>query len=669
MCKIYTASVNIKYMLQYPEIDYTHVLSELSVNRKDPCEIIRELISNSYDAEASRIDIYPILQTSGFIFVDNGTGLSETNELHGITPYKAFFSIGKSTKTIGNSIGYKCQGSKLCFASRRFTLITKCKDEEHWRYISIDNPKVNLNPKYSLQAQSDNEPWQTLRNLFVLPDERTVPILEYLGKDYFLNQFNHGAMIIVQGLEVEDFSYYYGTDGDGTNDSAKLSYIMNYIRFSTKHGDVRVLCPDKTGFPRPQAESFKKTPGYNEQCKLHIWTKGTLSEIFVGYPYLPKPDESNKAQIKSPSEVSRLRDGQFYSRRATTFQFEDRIYCLVLAIDGNRRALNNYEQLDRRGQKRSGIRLTDQRGTFICSQGVKICSYNQIFEHSKLEDYGLLGKDDGQSHYIFMINGSFELVTNRNDLSEAAIKILRNDLFIEKIKNFFDKAMSEDEVFKQLIVRLRKESESYRIEAYMQQLEELKNNVKNRTRFIVQDIDQFKGRWFVEPSIGEEHWVGALYTLFSYFVSDDSAYANLWMRPRTFSGTGIDSIAVSIGENRLEASVHKSVEYKYTFFTNEEFNHPLIVNDHIICWDMQMPNPEIGDKISDTYGYFGDISFIKELDGIGYEITNIQSRDGEFHPANVKVISLKKLIDKTFSCEWTTPPPKTTTDTKKRKRR
>ncbi len=210
MWKIYPALVNIKYMSQYPEIDYTHVLSELSVNRKDPCEIIRELISNSYDAEASRIDIYPILQISGFIFFDNGTGLSQTNELNGITPYKAFFSIGKSTKTVGNSIGYKCQGSKLCFASRRFTLITRCKDEEHWRYISIDNPKVNLNPTYSLQSQTDHQPWQTLRNLFVLPDERTVPILEYLGKDYFLNQFNHGAMIIVQGLEVEDFSYYYG---------------------------------------------------------------------------------------------------------------------------------------------------------------------------------------------------------------------------------------------------------------------------------------------------------------------------------------------------------------------------------------------------------------------------------------------------------------------------
>ncbi|MDE5085948.1 MAG: hypothetical protein O4805_01820, partial [Trichodesmium sp. St16_bin2-tuft] len=54
----------------YPIISYNHILSELSVNRQDPCEVIRELISNSYDANASQIQIYPLLQEKGFIFFD-----------------------------------------------------------------------------------------------------------------------------------------------------------------------------------------------------------------------------------------------------------------------------------------------------------------------------------------------------------------------------------------------------------------------------------------------------------------------------------------------------------------------------------------------------------------------------------------------------------------------
>ncbi|KYC34882.1 hypothetical protein WA1_50105 [Scytonema hofmannii PCC 7110] len=120
---------------------------------------------------------------------------------------------------------------------------------------------------------------------------------------------------------------------------------------------------------------------------------------------------------------------------------------------------------------------------------------------------------------------------------------------------------------------------------------------------------------------------------------------------------------------KLDASVHKSVEYKYTFLISEEFNHPLIINDHIICWEMDMPNFGYVQQITDSYGYFGDTLVTNELLEIGYEITNIQSRDGEFHPANVKVISLKKLIEKTFSCKWTTPPPNTASETKKTKRR
>ena len=83
---------------KYPVISYSHILSELSVNRKDPCEVIRELISNSYDAHASNIEIYPLLQEKGFIYFDDGIGLNETQEINGITPYVAFFSIGKSTK-------------------------------------------------------------------------------------------------------------------------------------------------------------------------------------------------------------------------------------------------------------------------------------------------------------------------------------------------------------------------------------------------------------------------------------------------------------------------------------------------------------------------------------------------------------------------------------------
>ncbi|MFB8790800.1 MAG: ATP-binding protein [Potamolinea sp.] len=649
-------------MAQYPEIDYRHVLSELSVNRKDPCEVIRELISNSYDAEASRIEIYPLLKEKGFIYFDNGTGLSETTEINGITPYRAFFSIGRSTKIQGELIGYKCQGSKLCFASKKITLITRCIDEEYWRSISVDNPKDNLSQDYDIQSQENDSPWLTLKNLFSRPHKQTVTVLESWSENFFKNDFYKGTIIIVQGLEIEKFSDYYNPDDDGRRE---WSYLKHYIRFNTRHGDMRCLRPNETGFSDARAQSFKQSPGYNDQSELYLWTKDSLQKIEAGYPYLEKPNDFDKLVIKSPAQVSSLNHGRFSARGTMAFKFEGITYCLALAIDGNRRAHDKYPELGRKGDKKSGIRLTDQRGTFICSEGVKICHYNEIFEHSKLADYAVLGTSSGQSHYILMINGSFDVVTNRNSLTETALRILQDDSFIENLKQFFDAAMTKVNVFRELIERLNKDNQDARLEAYTKKLNVLKEGIQDRPRFKIEDIEQLKGKWLIEPAIGEEYWVGALYTMFAHFVYSDSPYAHLWLRPRTFSSMGIDSIAVSIEENSLAARVHKALEYKYNLSPSDEFNHPLILTDQIVCWEMATPQEDA--QIEDSYNYYGYISLPEDLNGIGYEIINIQSRSGDFHGGNIKVLSLKNLLNKTFSCHWETPPPKAT-DSKKGKR-
>ncbi len=512
-------------MVKHPAISYTHVLSELSVNRKDPCEIIRELISNSYDAKASVINIYPLLQYEGLIFFDNGMGLSETESINDITPYEAFFSIGKSTKTTGEAIGYKCQGSKLCFASRKITLITRCSGDSSWRTITIDNPRVNLNEQYNIESRESDSPWDTLVHLHNIPDERTSPILHSLNRKFFEKSFSTGAMIIIHGLEVDDFSSFYDANEDD------LSYIKNYIRFNTKHGDMRILNPQRNGFSRQASVHFKATPGYDEKCNLSLWVKDDLKKIESGYPYLPKLDET-LTQPKNPTEVARLRDGQFFSRSAETISVEGRTYCLGL----------------------------------------------------------------------------------------------------------------------------NRETELFRLEGYLKQQEELKLNIQDKERFMVQDIPFLEGRWLISPSVGEEHWVGALYTLFSHLVPRDSEFSHLWLRPRTFSGVGVDSLAVQLNESSLDTHVHQALEYKYTISSDAEFNHPFMAVNQVVCWDMEIP--EQGTDVRDAYEYFGKVYHSDSLDDTGYEITEIQNRGGQVHDASIQVMSLKKLITKTFSVKWFTPPPR-----------
>ncbi|NEN87877.1 MAG: hypothetical protein F6K48_02730 [Okeania sp. SIO3H1] len=285
---------------------------------------------------------------------------------------------------------------------------------------------------------------------------------------------------------------------------------------------------------------------------------------------------------------------------------------------------------------------------------MKICSYNKIFEHSLLEDYSILADTKVKSHYILIVNGSFNVVTNRNSLTDASKQILKDDSFLKHIKKFLDEAQRQVPVFRELIERLNKENQEAKLEAYTQRLDKLKKDIKNRTRFKVNNIEQLKDKWIIQPEIGEEHWVGALYTMFSHLVTIDLPYAELWVRPRTFCGVGLDSIAVPLKENSLKDTVHRGLEYKYTISSTDEYNHPFIVTNFIVCWDISIP--EELELIKDAYGYFGYVSLTEELNNIGYEIIKIESQTGEIHNQNIKVISLKKLLDHTFDCQWTTPP-------------
>ncbi len=152
--------------------------------------------------------------------------------------------------------------------------------------------------------------------------------MKELNQDFFTSQFSYqGTMIIVEGLEVQDFSSFYSSDDYGK----QWSYLKHYIRFNTRHGDMRILRPNYTGFPKRREVSFRETIGYNDECKLFLWSKIKhnkygLQEIKSGYPYLPKPDATEASKIKSPAQISSLNDGNFSARYCSTFLYDEKIY-------------------------------------------------------------------------------------------------------------------------------------------------------------------------------------------------------------------------------------------------------------------------------------------------------------------------------------------------------
>ncbi|MCM2564101.1 ATP-binding protein [Janthinobacterium kumbetense] len=622
-----------------PQIEFKHVLGELSVNRHDPCEVLRELVSNSYDANCNKIYYAPLNTERGFAFLDDGSGLSTTKKINGITPWEAFFSIGRSTKKKGSAIGYKCQGTKLCFACSRILVATKTSAKSEWIFKIIDNPRSNLDVSFDISPHKNEQDLETIIRNF-LPDPSSDTDAAITDLVDYASDFKTGTLVFIDGLDTENYAKYFTL-----NKNIEESYVFNYIRFFTRHGDVRRL--DKLhGFTQNQITQIASKIG---EAELSCFSNKKRLIIPHGFPYLEKP---NVEDAKSPAAVSRLRDGRFFSRAAKAIQVGGKTYSLILAIDGNRRAHEEYQNLDRKGKTRSGVRLGDQRGLFISVNGIKICKYLELLEN--IDDYGVLADAESSSHFCIIIDGEFDLVTNRNSLSKKAFDTLTDPEFLKEFKKFLDVQKKTDSVFSELISRLKKESTENKLNEQMEILETARNRLKKRERFRINTTG--KEHLFLSPLPGEEYLVGVLYATLANMLPPNSPYVDYWKKIVTFSTQGIDSLGIvdeSISSPLKESNV-VTVEYKYDFNNSGPFNHALAVVDYIVAWDVGLKNEC---KIHDSYTCFGDVKKSTKND-FEWIISDIESEDGAVYKNTVRVICLKDLIRKTFSIKFSTPDSK-----------
>lgn len=593
--------------------------------------IVRELISNSYDADATEMRVAPLVQYSGILFWDDGCGLSEQSGIGDISPYEAFFSIGMSSKVRGEGIGYKCQGSKLIFASKRVLIITRCEGEKPWRWFKIDNPKINLSEKTDLGPESTMNPYGVLNDFFADAKNHTLTVLKEIERCF---SSASGTLIVVDGLELasDDYSHHFSTD------KTENSYLWNYIRFSTRHGDVRALT-QKAGFKATSVKNVQALRTYRE-ANLFLWTNGSkFRAVPFGFPYLQPPGASE--DISNPQEVSSLESARFCARHAKIVEFKEQKYTLVCAIDGYRRALSEFKTLGRQRDRKSGLKFSDQRGTHLASQGVKICPYNELFEESVLSnDYSVLEDGAAQRHWFFVIDGDFDLVTNRNRISDGARTVLSDPQFLQKVKAFLDECRREP-VFEQWLARLRKERGETKRDEFTKAFEENRQGLPGRTRFTTQDPVSNIKRFWIEPEAGEENLVLALYSAWYPKLSQSLPVPAIL----TASSAGLDCLGLKHKATILSKDHILGVEFKNQFSSKDVYNHPLLVTDWIIAWTIDCP---MGSTIEDDFEFFGIIDDDSELAPVGVRITRIKSRDDQASDKEVRVLSLKELFKNTL---------------------
>ena len=133
-----------------PEVNEVNEFLEIASDFEDPLEVIRESLSNAYDAEASRFEVTIRTRDEGadIVLEDNGNGMGKDD-------LGSFFDLGNSNKEDG--IGYKGHGTKIFYKSDRIQVETS-KDGEHL-LATMDRPWEKLNdrelPEYEVTEQKN----------------------------------------------------------------------------------------------------------------------------------------------------------------------------------------------------------------------------------------------------------------------------------------------------------------------------------------------------------------------------------------------------------------------------------------------------------------------------------------------------------------------------------
>jgi len=239
-----------------PGVNEAKEFLEIAKNFRDSKEIIREALSNSWDAGASKAtlksDLIPIPGTYGKKIVvsisDDGEGMSSLKRGEANTSeLEDFFSLGYSTKPYG-SIGTKGHGTKIYYKSSGIFVDT-------WR-----------NGKH-IRAETEVPPWKTLM-------KGIVPTYRY-DEDIADGK---GTTIVVDGFE--------GKQSDFRFDSLEklVQYILWYTVVgsfgqyfgSPKKMDVE-LKPANSPIPTPIAipfgfkfpdENLDLANGSSKYCKI-----------------------------------------------------------------------------------------------------------------------------------------------------------------------------------------------------------------------------------------------------------------------------------------------------------------------------------------------------------------------------------------------------------------
>lgn len=427
--------------------DRKNLVRELSENRTDPLEIVREALSNAKDHEATRFWFRTARDARNqvdIVFLDDGEGLT-------IERLAAFWGVGASSKVDGRPrIGYKGHGTKLYFDCERLSCATST-DGTSWLLTSLVDPGNSEDPE--------------------IPSVE-LPAEHRLRKEIAEVGISRGTAIWLQGVKFHD--------------SARLlsrPQVESYCDWFTFAGDVRSGLFDKRRAWHDALEHNTVVGLLAEQVPLspitvYLRINGETAFSPLGLGKASSPDvffgawqEDVKAYSAKPgilafghrfadthlgeSGATRVRDDLSAIRMTGPTDWSDPTtgLSIVARVEGHRRQRDTYREAQ--WQNHPGVYGFESRfGLWLCRDFIPIVRRNELLQEAieRATKHRLryeLGST--RNWQVFVNHQAFLPTANRGGISNESQYI---DSITAQLTTLLERAFKQEE-FRTWVERLR----------------------------------------------------------------------------------------------------------------------------------------------------------------------------------------------------------------------
>lgn len=344
-----------------PQVDATQEFIEIANDFANPLDIVREAISNAYDAKANKIWIaFDVMNEYGesilkITIKDNGHGMNEEG-------LQAFFDLGNSLRRNDKeTIGEKGHGTKVYFNSKKIEVASK-KDKKQYDAVM-------------------EEPFRKLHN-------REIPVVSVTRTD--IDSENTETTVLIYGYN------------NNRRDKFTHDILKDHIMWFTKHGAFdNIFHPEKNKDSKIYLKGLGRD-GYEEIAFGHYW-----------------PDESKDIKKLFDDYITKAPD--YYSKRIVREgqlkNFPEVKYQAIFSIEGKYIKYNYNSMVRRPGyQAPSGAYTIQERyGLWLCKDYIPIQRKNEWITYK--------GSEYTKFHAFFNCQ-SLKLTANRGSVENTPSEIL-----------------------------------------------------------------------------------------------------------------------------------------------------------------------------------------------------------------------------------------------------